>query len=84
EIQIASTPRLATCGKRAVMPFFTSPMRDFGYDVSDYENVDSIFGTLVDFDTMIAEAHRLGIRVMIDLVISHSSDQHPWFAQSRS
>ncbi|MBY3052807.1 MULTISPECIES: alpha-glucosidase [Rhizobium] len=82
----ARLPHVASLGVDAIWisPFFTSPMRDFGYDVSDYENVDSIFGTLVDFDTMIAEAHRLGIRVMIDLVISHSSDQHPWFVQSRS
>ncbi|MGO8396359.1 alpha-amylase family glycosyl hydrolase, partial [Rhizobium ruizarguesonis] len=82
----ARFPHVASLGVDAIWisPFFTSPMRDFCYDVSDYENVDSIFGTLVYFDTMIAEAHRLGIRVMIDLVISHSSDQHPCFAQSRS
>ncbi|MET3853535.1 alpha-glucosidase [Rhizobium sp. OAE497] len=82
----ARLPHVASLGADAIWisPFFTSPMRDFGYDVSDYENVDAIFGTLVDFDTLIAEAHRLGIRVMIDLVISHSSDQHPWFVESRS
>lgn len=82
----ARLPHVAALGADAIWisPFFTSPMRDFGYDVSDYENVDSIFGTLVDFDSLIAEAHRLGIRVMIDLVISHSSDQHPWFVESRS
>ncbi len=82
----ARLPHVASLGADAIWisPFFTSPMRDFGYDVSDYENVDSIFGTLVDFDTLISEAHRLGIRVMIDLVISHSSDQHPWFVESRS
>ena len=58
----ARLPHVASLGADAIWmsPFFTSPMRDFGYDVSDYENVDSIFGTLVDFDTMIAEAHRLG------------------------
>ncbi|OJU06314.1 MAG: alpha-glucosidase [Rhizobium sp. 63-7] len=67
-----------------ISPFFTSPMKDFGYDVSNYEDVDPIFGTLADFDALIAEAHRLGIRVMIDLVMSHSSDQHPWFVESRS
>jgi len=82
----ARLPHVAALGADAIWisPFFTSPMRDFGYDVSDYENVDSIFGTLVDFDSLIAEAHSLGIRVMIDLVISHSSDQHPWFVESRS
>ncbi|TCP89152.1 alpha-glucosidase [Rhizobium sp. PP-CC-2G-626] len=67
-----------------ISPFFTSPMKDFGYDVSNYNGVDPIFGLLSDFDDLIAEAHRLGIRVMIDLVLSHTSDQHPWFAESRS
>lgn len=67
-----------------ISPFFTSPMKDFGYDVSNYEDVDPIFGTLADFDAVIAEAHRLGIRVMIDLVLSHTSDKHPWFVESRS
>lgn len=64
-------------------PFFTSPMKDFGYDVSDYRDVDPIFGTLKDFDDLISEAHRLGLKVMIDQVLSHTSDQHPWFAESR-
>ncbi|MCZ3375597.1 beta-galactosidase BglA [Rhizobium sp. AG207R] len=67
-----------------ISPFFTSPMRDFGYDVSNYEDVDPIFGSLADFDAMVTEAHRLGIKVMIDLVLSHSSDRHPWFVESRS
>ncbi len=67
-----------------ISPFFTSPMKDYGYDVANYEDIDPIFGTLADFDALIAEAHRLGIRVMIDLVISHTSDQHPWFVESRS
>lgn len=64
-------------------PFFTSPMKDFGYDVSDYRNVDPMFGTLDDFDAMVAEAHRLGLRVIIDQVLSHTSDRHPWFHESR-
>ncbi len=64
-------------------PFFTSPMKDMGYDVSDYCDVDPVFGDLADFDALIARAHGLGLRVMIDQVLSHSSDQHPWFAQSR-
>ncbi|WP_422372704.1 alpha-glucosidase family protein [Hoeflea sp.] len=67
-----------------VSPFFTSPMKDFGYDVSDYTNVDPMFGTLGDFDHLVKVAHDHGIRVMIDLVMSHSSDQHPWFVESRS
>lgn len=65
-------------------PFFTSPMADMGYDVSDYCDVDPMFGTLADFDEMIAQAHRLGLKVIIDQVISHTSDQHPWFAESRA
>ena len=66
-----------------ISPFFTSPMKDFGYDVSDYRDVDPMFGTLTDFDALVDKAHRLGLKVMIDLVLSHSSDQHPWFAESR-
>jgi alpha-glucosidase len=65
-------------------PIFTSPMKDFGYDVSDYCDIDPIFGTLADFDAMVAEAHRLGLKVIIDQVLSHTSDQHPWFVESRS
>ena len=66
-----------------ISPFFTSPMKDFGYDVSDYRDVDPMFGTLADFDALVDKAHQLGLKVMIDLVLSHSSDQHPWFAESR-
>ena len=65
-------------------PFFTSPMADFGYDVADYRDVDPIFGTLADFDTLIARAHALGLRVIIDQVYAHSSDQHAWFRESRT
>jgi len=65
-------------------PFFTSPMADFGYDVSDYRDVDPIFGTLADFDALIARAHALGLRVIIDQVYSHTSDHHVWFSESRS
>ena len=65
-------------------PFFTSPMKDMGYDVSDYCDVDPQFGTLADFDEMIATAHKLGLKVMIDQVLSHSSDQHPFFKESRA
>ncbi|WP_380051965.1 alpha-amylase family glycosyl hydrolase [Falsihalocynthiibacter sp. SS001] len=66
-----------------ISPFFTSPMKDFGYDVSDYCDVDPMFGALADFDALIARAHELGLKVMIDLVLSHTSDQHKWFKESR-
>ncbi len=65
-------------------PFFKSPMKDFGYDVSDYRDVDPMFGTLDDFRALVARAHELGLKVMIDQVLSHTSDQHPWFKESRS
>jgi alpha-glucosidase len=65
-------------------PFFTSPMKDFGYDVADYCGVDPVFGTLDDFRALIARAHALGLRVLIDQVYSHTSDAHEWFAESRT
>ncbi|ANT59011.1 alpha-glucosidase [Salipiger sp. CCB-MM3] len=79
-------PHIASMGVDAVWisPFFRSPMKDFGYDVSDYCDVDPMFGSLADFDTLIETAHQLGLKVLIDLVMSHSSDQHPWFEESRS
>lgn len=64
-------------------PIFTSPMADMGYDVSDYRNIDPIFGTLADFDALVARAHALGLKVIVDQVLSHSSDRHPWFANSK-
>jgi alpha-glucosidase len=64
-------------------PFFTSPMKDFGYDVSNYRDVDPVFGTLGDFDRLLNKAHTLGLKVIIDQVISHSSDKHAWFQESR-
>jgi alpha-glucosidase len=67
-----------------ISPFYTSPMKDFGYDVADYCDVDPIFGTLADFDALIAKAHALGLKVMADQVYSHTSDEHIWFAESRS
>jgi alpha-glucosidase len=65
-------------------PFFKSPMKDFGYDVSDYCDVDPMFGTLDDFKALVARAHALGLKVMIDQVLSHCSDQHAWFSESRA
>jgi alpha-glucosidase len=66
-----------------ISPFYRSPMRDFGYDVADYCDVDPLFGSLADFDALVAKAHRLGLKVVIDLVFSHTSDEHDWFKQSR-
>jgi alpha-glucosidase len=65
-------------------PFFKSPQRDFGYDVSDYCDVDPVFGTLADFDALVGRAHELGLKLIIDQVYSHTSDQHAWFQESRS
>ena len=83
---VTRLPHIASLGVDAIWisPFFTSPMKDFGYDVSDYCDVDPMFGTLADFDAVIEGAHRLGLKVMIDLVLSHTSDQHPWFGESRA
>jgi alpha-glucosidase len=65
-------------------PCFRSPMADFGYDVSDYCDIDPIFGSLADFDALLAAAHARGIRVVLDWVPNHTSDQHPWFLESRA
>lgn len=65
-------------------PFFKSPMRDFGYDVSDYRDVDPVFGALADFEKLLEEAHGTSLRLVIDQVYSHTSDQHAWFKESRS
>jgi alpha-glucosidase len=65
-------------------PIFTSPMADFGYDIADYTGIDPLFGTLADFDALLAAAHAHGIKVILDLVPNHTSDQHPWFMESRS
>jgi alpha-glucosidase len=66
-----------------IAPFFKSPMADFGYDIADYCAVDPLFGTLDDFDRLLAKAHALGLKVMIDQVLSHTSAEHPWFRESR-
>jgi len=77
-------PALAGLGIDAVWfsPFFTSPQKDAGYDVADYCGVDPLFGTLDDFDALRAEASRLGLRIIVDLVPNHSSDQHVWFQEA--
>ncbi len=82
----ARLDHVASLGVDAVWisPFFTSPMRDYGYDVADYRDVDPMFGTLADFDALLARAHDLGLRVLVDLVFSHTSNQHPWFLASQS
>ena len=66
-----------------IAPFFKSPMKDFGYDVSEYRQVDPIFGTLEDFDRLVAAVHARGLRIIIDQVLNHTSDQHAWFEESR-
>ena len=79
-------PHLADLGVDAVWitPFYRSPQHDHGYDVSDYCDVDPLFGTLADFDEMLEHAHERGIRVIVDLVPNHTSIDHAWFEESRS
>jgi alpha-glucosidase len=67
-----------------ISPFYPSPMADFGYDVADYCGVDPIFGTMAEFDGLIAAVHAKGLKLILDFVPNHSSDQHPWFLESRS
>jgi alpha-glucosidase len=78
-------PYVAALGVDAIWisPFFPSPMKDFGYDVTDYRDVDAMFGSLSDFDALVETAHSLGLKIFIDLVLSHTSDQHPRFEESR-
>ena len=82
----ARLDHLAALGVDAiwVSPFYRSPMKDFGYDVSDYTDVDPLFGTLGDFDRLLAAAHERGIAMIVDWVPNHTSDQHPWFLASRA
>jgi alpha-glucosidase len=67
-----------------ISPFYPSPMKDFGYDISNYTDVHPLFGALDDFDALVEEAHRLGLKVILDYVPNHTSDEHPWFVESRS
>ncbi|MBX3029717.1 MAG: DUF3459 domain-containing protein [Chloroflexi bacterium] len=83
---IAHLASLAETGFDAIWlsPFYRSPMADFGYDISDHSDVDPVFGTVADLDALLVEAHRLGLRVIIDLVPNHTSAEHPWFRSSRA
>jgi len=83
---IAGLDHIASLGVDAVWlsPFFASPQKDYGYDVSDYRAVDPLFGTLADFDRLLAKAHALGLKIIVDLVFCHTSDEHAWFAESRT
>jgi oligo-1,6-glucosidase len=65
-------------------PVYPSPQDDNGYDISDYQNIEPVFGTLHDFDTLVEQAHARGMRIVMDLVVNHTSDEHPWFVESRS
>jgi alpha-glucosidase len=83
---IARLPYLKSLGIDAIWlsPIFPSPMADFGYDISDYKGIDPLFGTMADFDALVAAVHECGFKIVLDLVPNHTSDQHPWFAESRS
>ena len=83
---IGRLPYLRQLGVDAIWlsPIFPSPMADFGYDISDYVGIDPIFGTSADFDALVAAAHGHGLRIILDLVPNHTSDQHAWFVESRS
>src|SRR5512139_1587631 len=67
-----------------ISPIYPSPMADFGYDISDYYNIDPLFGSLDDFDRLMTAAHGLGLKVILDFVPNHTSDRHPWFLESRA
>jgi alpha-glucosidase len=83
---IERLPYLESLGIDAVWlsPIFPSPMADFGYDISDYTGIDPLFGSMEDFDALIEAVHVRGLKLILDLVPNHTSDRHPWFAESRS
>ena len=82
----ARLPYLAELGVDAIWlsPIFVSPMVDFGYDIADYTGIDPLFGSMVDFDTLLEAAHRLGIKILLDFVPNHTSERHPWFVDARA
>ena len=65
-------------------PIYPSPQDDNGYDISNYQDIDPVFGSLAEFDALLGEVHRRGMKLMMDLVVNHTSDEHPWFLESRS
>ncbi|MCL2211539.1 MAG: alpha-amylase family glycosyl hydrolase, partial [Treponema sp.] len=67
-----------------ISPVYKSPMRDNGYDISDYREINPEFGTMQDFDRLLEKAHSMGLKIVMDLVVNHSSNEHPWFLESRS
>ena len=79
-------PYLTELGVDAIWlsPIFVSPMADFGYDIANYTDVDPLFGNLADLDSLIGEAHRHQLKLILDLVPNHTSDQHPWFVESKA
>jgi len=83
---IEKVPYVASLGVGMVWfnPFFASPQNDNGYDISDYQDIDPLFGSLADLDALIEGLHTRGMRLVMDLVVNHTSDEHPWFAASRS
>ena len=83
---IGHVPYLKSLGVAAVWisPFYPSPMRDFGYDITDYCGVDPLFGAMADFDALLAALHDAGLKLILDFVPNHTSDQHPWFVESRA
>ena len=83
---LSRLPYLKGLGVQAlwVSPIYPSPMADFGYDISDYTGIHPLFGSMADFDELLQETHRLGMKLLLDLVPNHTSDQHPWFLESRS
>lgn len=83
---IARLPYLKSLGVDAIWlsPIFPSPMADFGYDISDYTGIDPLFGGMEDFNALVSAAHENGLKLILDLVPNHTSDQHPWFAEARS
>lgn len=80
---LAGTPDSLNVNTIWLSPFYPSPMADFGYDISDYCDVDATFGTLDDFKQLVTEAHKRNLKVLIDFVPNHTSDQHPWFVESK-